>query len=391
MGLAPDFIVCRSATEVDISSRQKISLFCNVPPENVVSIYDVPNIYHVPSVMIEQRMHSLLAKRLQLGSRDAADAAAVELDTAMKASWEGLADKVDNAAGTARIALVGKYCDLSDSYLSVTSALKHACIATDQKLDLVLVESTNLELEMQKTNPELYAAAWEMLNSADGVLVPGGFGVRGIEGKVQAIRYAREAGVPFLGICLGMQAAVIEYARAMLNKPQANSSEFAPDIPEEDAAVVFMPEGDREKMGGTMRLGVRKTIIKPESLAHQLYEGRPAVLERHRHRYEVNPLLVSELESHGLRFTGKDEANQRMEIVELDKEVHPYFIAAQFHPEFKSRPQRPAPLFYGLLQAVKEKHASAKSGDYAMNLNADPSAEIASSTSTVKTTPATAD
>ena len=209
-----------------------------------------------------------------------------------------------------------------------------------------MVESSHLE-EAVDIDPRLNKLAWEKLKSADGVLVPGGFGVRGIEGKVQAIKYARENNIPFLGICLGMQAAVIEYTRTILNRPLANSKEFSPNIDESNAAIIFMPEGDRNIMGGTMRLGARNTLIKENTIAERLYK-RNIISERHRHRYEVNPQLVNELESNGLLFSGKDlETSNRMEIIEIPKQIHPYFVAVQFHPEFQSRPLRPSPVFEG--------------------------------------------
>ena len=237
-------------------------------------------------------------------------------------------------------------------YLSIISALKHACIQTNQKLRLEMIESTHLEEEHKDSFPEQHALAWRKLQESDALLVPGGFGNRGIEGKIEAIRYARTNAMPFLGVCLGMQAAVIEYTRTFLGRNKANSNEFFPELSGEEAAVIFMPEGDKEVMGGTMRLGARTTLIESSSRASKLYNGKSSVSERHRHRYEVNPDLVALLEEKGLRFTGKDETKQRMEIVEIDD--HPYFVGVQFHPEFKSRPQRPAPVFLGLLQAVRD-------------------------------------
>jgi CTP synthase len=281
-------------------------------------------------------------------------AAAAPLNGPFVDSWRSMVQKIDCATDEAVIALVGKYTNQQDSYLSVVSALKHACIGTDQRLRLVMVESSSLEESMKISDPAMYEDAWEKLRSAHGILVPGGFGVRGIEGKVDAIRHARENNVPFLGVCLGMQAAVIEYTRSMLGRPAANSREFLPAIDDADAAIVFMPEGSKDTMGGTMRLGARRTLLQAGSRAAQLYGGADGVDERHRHRYEVNPGLVQALEAKGLLFSGKDETQQRMEVVELPASAHPYFVAVQFHPEFKSRPQRPAPVFLGLLQAVKD-------------------------------------
>lgn len=357
LGLAPDFIVCRAKTPVVQSARDKIALFCNVPESNVLSIHDVPNIFHVPLLMLEQNFHQLLYDRLGLAQLQAPSALPPSpslsiVDSSFKQSWVDLVAMIDTAEQEATVALVGKYTHSQDSYLSVISALKHACIHTGQRLKLEMIESTHLEQETAVSDPDLHSAAWARLGRADALLVPGGFGVRGIEGKVLAIRHARETGLPFLGVCLGMQAAVIEYTRTFLGRESANSNEFNPELRGHDAAVVFMPEGSRDTMGGTMRLGARKTLIAPGSKAMQLYGGKAHVSERHRHRYEVNPDIVSALEGKGLRFSGKDETAQRMEIVELEN--HPYFVAVQFHPEFKSRPQRPAPVFLGLLQAVRD-------------------------------------
>ena len=364
LGLAPDFIVCRSKQTVDQSNRDKIALFTNLPSQHVLSIPDVPNIYHVPLVMMQQGLHEMLASRLGLGAGAAAEAEGETTKrihgNAFYQQWRDMAlgiDDLNNAQAT--VALVGKYCTQQDAYLSVISALRHACIGTGQRLNLVMVEASHLE-EGGEHGPAAHEAAWTAVRSADAVLVPGGFGIRGIEGKVAAVRYARESRVPFLGVCLGMQAAVIEYTRSVLLRPGASSREFAPDCSEDDAAVIFMPEGDREVFGGTMRLGARRTTLAPGSLAAALYGDASSVLERHRHRYEVNPSLVSLLEARGLRFSGKDDSKERMEVVELPRDVHPYFVGTQYHPEFKSRPLRPAPVFLGLLQAAKEARKERK-------------------------------
>jgi CTP synthase len=371
LGLTPDFIVCRSKREVLIEHREKISLFCNVPVSHVLSIPDVKNIYHVPLIMFDQKFHMQLSNRLQLqelhsektpSSSIIKDNNYIEnniIDNNFKSTWEKLVQQVDNVHDDAIIALVGKYTDLQDAYLSVTNALKHSCIATGQRLKLVMVESTDLEESTKLSNIDLYNTAWSKLKHAQGIVVPGGFGSRGVEGKIEAIKFVRENGIPFLGVCLGMQVAVIEYVRNKLGRKLANSREFIPTISDNDAAVVFMPEGDKEHFGGTMRLGSRKTILQSNSHASKLYGNAISVDERHRHRYEVNPDLVNELVSAGLRFSGKDETGQRMEIVELDEKIHPYFVGVQFHPEFKSRPQRPAPVFLGLLQAVKKNKSPA--------------------------------
>ena len=350
LGLSPDFLVCRSKNVLDSSTKEKLALFCNVPTEHVLSSPDLANIYHVPKLMMGQNLHNLLAKRLGLPIFNE--------NNPYKLKWENMVNRIDNANDEATIALVGKYTNQLDSYLSIISALKHGCIYTDQKLKLLMVESSHLEENMITTNPTLYNEAWAAVRSANGILVPGGFGIRGIEGKIKVTKYARENKIPFLGICLGMQVAVIEYTRSILNRPLANSREFVPDIDDNNAAVIFMPEGSKEQMGGTMRLGSRTTILKPNSIIKELYNDIDKIDERHRHRYEVNPNLTKLLEEKGLKFSGTDITNERMEVVEIDKKLHPYFIAVQFHPEFKSRPLHPSPVFYGLLQAVKnyKKH-----------------------------------
>ena len=253
--------------------------------------------------------------------------------------------------------------------LSVVKALTHSAIATKQRLKIEWIVASDLDINDENTSQEQHDDAWARLKSSDGVVVPGGFGMRGFEGKVQAITYARESKTPFLGICLGMQASVVEYSRNILNRPNAHSSEFKEDLEADvEDAIIFMPEGDRERMGGTMRLGLRETILRSGSIARKYY-GAERVNERHRHRYEVNPAIVSDLEAAGLHFVGRntDESGERMEIVELDGDTHPYFVASQFHPEFTSRPitghplfnafisrpEKPNPLFFGLLEATK--------------------------------------
>ena len=356
-------------------------MFCNLPVAQVVGIHDVPNIYHVPILMLQRNMHTLLSERLGLadctvgpsvGSVDAAlrDILGKNLD-ALKLpagepreiafpedmivnnpqirQWSEVAQTVDSSSAVASIALVGKYTDLHDSYLSVISSLRHACIGTKQRLRLLMIESSALE-----EGAEGHEEAWGELRAADAILVPGGFGVRGMEGKIAAIRHARTAKVPFLGICLGMQAAVIEYMRTVCGVHEANSEEFRPELPPDELAVIFMPEGDRTHMGGTMRRGSRQSLLREGSLVRSLYGDAVSVWERHRHRYEVNPSLVESLEDAGLHFSGKDETGERMECCELGEGAdHPYFVGVQFHPEYQSRPFRPAPVFLGLLQAVQ--------------------------------------
>ena len=269
-----------------------------------------------------------------------------------------MANAVDACESTCTIALVGKYTGLQDSYLSVFKSLKHSSIEANRKLEIVWIEAQDLCPDVgddaDGVSPELIAkreVAWKALADCDGVVVPGGFGVRGVEGMIACATWCRENRKPYLGICLGMQVMTIEVARSKLGWKAAHSEEFQKDTPH--PTVVFMPEIDKATMGGTMRLGARDTLLcAGPSLARSLYSGADAVSERHRHRYEVNPALVADLEGAGLRFVGKDETETRMEIIEVARDQHPFYFGVQFHPEFKSRPQKPSPPFFGLLLAA---------------------------------------
>ncbi len=337
-GLSPHMLACRSQAPLEQSVMDKLALFCHVTPDCILNLCDVSNIWHVPLVMQEQGGHLAIMRQLRLDFRK------LELD-----SWAHRANKWDTVTMPVKIAIVGKYTGLGDSYLSVTKALMHSAISADRKLNIVWVEAGMLEGATLAEDPTAHAEAWENVHSADGILVPGGFGERGTEGKILAAKYARENQVPFLGICLGMQAAVIEYARNVLGMKNAHSTEMVPDCA--DPAVIFMPEGSTTHMGGTMRLGSRRTIFQTQDCkAAKLYNSMPFVDERHRHRYEVNPDIVDRLEKAGCVFVGKDETNRRMEILELSG--HPFFLATQYHPEYKSRPGRPSPPFMGLVLAA---------------------------------------
>jgi len=367
LGLSPNFIVCRSKSEIAVDTREKIGSFCNVPTERVLSLYDVPNIYCVPSEMLARNMDILICEQLNMRAyrklettiqdsnvdADGSRRATLRLqgDTLFKDKWIDMVYRMDVANKEVRIAMVGKYTAQGDSYLSIQSSLSHACVAIDRKLKLLTIDSELLE----QNDPE----STKLLQSAAGILVPGGFGNRGSEGKITAIKYAREKKIPFLGICLGMQLSVIEYSRNVLGIEKATSSEFDPGVvgkPEE--TILFMPEGSKEEMGGTMRLGSRRTFLREGSLAHRLY-GTREIDERHRHRYEVNPKVVSKLEEHGLLFTGLDDTGERAEVVELAGDAgHPFFFGLQGHPEFKSRPLSPSPPFLGFIKAASDEIAS---------------------------------
>ena len=335
LGITPDMLVCRSERPLEDEVRDKLALFCHVSSEAVLSAHDVSNIYRVPLLLEEQGLSQMLATKL--GFEVPAHRPLIE-------SWSEMANKVDNLSQEVHIAMVGKYTGLSDSYLSVIKALQHSSFEVGRKLVIDWIEASDLENSPNKDNQ-----AWNLLTQADGILVPGGFGDRGIEGKILAAGHARENGIPYLGVCLGLQVAVIEFCRSILGWQDANSTEFDEATPH--PVVVFMPEISKTHLGGTMRLGSRPTLFQVEDCAtRRLYGGAEHVDERHRHRYEVNPALIEEIEAKGLKFVGKDDSGQRCEIFELDN--HPYFVATQYHPEFKSRPGKPSPPFLGLLKAA---------------------------------------
>jgi CTP synthase len=360
-GLQPDIILCRSSKPLEPATQAKISLFCMVPATHVVSVHDVSNLYKVPLLMITQRVPSLVLNVLKL---EQAPPTKLPL-------WENLSDRVENPKAQVTIGIVGKYTGLTDSYLSITKAIFHAAIELGVKPKLEWIESTRLE---PGSKQEQYEEAWDVLRKVDGILIPGGFGDRGIEGKILAVTYARTHQVPYLGICLGMQLAVIEYARNVLNVPEATSAEFDPES--KHAAIVFMPEISTEEMGGTMRLGSRASRLAPNTLAHELY-GQEMIMARHRHRYEVNPDYVSRLEGAGLNFSGKDyEKGERMECAELPADKHPFFWGCQFHPEYTSSPFAASPPFRGFLSAsirAQKEHTDSSSS------NGNPAKRVKSS------------
>ncbi|KAL6564138.1 hypothetical protein OROMI_015588 [Orobanche minor] len=335
LGLTPHFLACRSAEPLLESTRQKLSQFCHVPVGNILNIHDVPNIWHIPLLLQSQNAHDAILRHLDLLS---------VANPPNLQEWTERAKTFDNLTNSVRIAMVGKYVGMTDSYLSVVKALLHACIACSLKPSIDWIAASDLEDNSAKSTPEAYATAWKTLRNAACILVPGGFGDRGVKGMILAAKYARQKKVPYLGICLGMQISVIEIARNVLGLEKANSTEFDDQTP--TPVVIFMPEGSKTHMGSTMRLGSRKTLLQTsDCLTAKLYHNSEYVDERHRHRYEVNPDMVSTLEKSGLKFVGKDESGKRMEILELAN--HPFYVGVQFHPEFKSRPGRPSPLFLG--------------------------------------------
>tara|TARA_B100001175_G_scaffold182156_1_gene154632 strand:- start:235 stop:1881 length:1647 start_codon:yes stop_codon:yes gene_type:complete len=336
LGIIPDILVCRSENPLDSETKSKLAAFCHVGEDAVVSAHDVSNLYQIPISLHKQSVLSMVSNNLGFDVPD---------DLPMLDEWKVMADKVDILEEEVRIAMVGKYTGLSDSYLSVIKALQHSAFAVNRKLVIDWIESTDLD-PIDKTQG--HDEAWRVLRSADGILVPGGFGNRGVEGKIAAANYARVNSVPYLGVCLGLQIATIEFCRNVLGLDGANSAEFDEGAPIQ--AVVFMPEISKTHMGGTMRLGTKPTpFLVDDCKMRRLYGGVNHVDERHRHRYEVNPDLIERIESAGLIYVGKDETGVRCEIMEL--EGHPYYVGTQYHPEFKSRPGRPSPPFLGLLKA----------------------------------------
>jgi CTP synthase len=328
IGLQPDILVGRCEDELQPSTKEKIALFCDVPTDAVFSNPDVEDIYHVPLMVEEEGLDEYVMERLGL-----ADDALSESERDNE--WRELVTQETH--GEVDVALVGKY-DLEDAYISVNEALKHAGLEKNVDVNVLWVDSD-----------EMAANHEERLREADGVVVPGGFGSRGTKGKIEAIRYARENGVPYLGLCLGFQLAVVEFARNVLGLEDAHSAEIDPDTPH--PVIDLLPEQyDLEDLGGTMRLGAHETDIESGTLAHEVY-GATSCTERHRHRYEVNPEYFDAFEDSDLVFSG--ESGNRMEILELDG--HPYFFGTQFHPEFRSRPTRASPPFVGLLEAVLEE------------------------------------
>jgi CTP synthase len=331
IGISPDMIVARSDHPVDVDLCDKIALFCDVDKQAVVPMVTSPVLYEVPLVIERAGVGEYLLKRLGLEARSKPD----------WSDWEKLVAKVRLAKPTVRIALVGKYVELHDAYMSVREALKHAGLALDSEVEIDWVHSAELEK----------GRGWDMVRQADGILVPGGFGSRGTEGKQLAIRYARENKVPYLGLCLGMQLMVVDFARFILKSEEPNSTEFDRATPY--PVIDLMPDQRGiVDMGGTMRLGLYPCALQPGTIAEQAY-GKPLVQERHRHRFELNNAYRELLDKNGMRFSGLSPDGRLVEIAELAD--HPFMVGTQFHPEFLSRPNRPHPLFVAFIRAARKK------------------------------------
>lgn len=335
LGIHPDIIVCRTEHPLTDDIRNKIALFCNVEKDCVIENNNCDILYAVPIMLHKEGLDDVAVKKLSLECADEPD---------LK-DWQEMLDALRNPKQTVKIGMVGKYVELHDSYISVNEALKHGGISTRSAVDIHWIDSETLEGD----DVDIDA----ILGDMDGILVPGGFGSRGIEGKIRAAKYARENNIPYLGICLGMQIAIIEFARDVLGLADANSAEINPEITY--PVIDIMPEQKAvEEMGGTMRLGQYPCVINPESKAYELY-GASMIYERHRHRYEVNNDYREELLNAGVIFAGTSPDNHIVEMIELKN--HPWFVACQFHPEFKSRPNKPHPLFRGFVTAAANKKA----------------------------------
>ena len=327
-GISPDLIVLRSDRELNEEIKSKVSLFCDVSLSNVINAPDLDDIYEVPLRMYDEGLDNAVNDRLKLNS-----------NSQDLSQWKTMVDLKQNAINTVKIAILGKYFGLPDSYLSVVESLKHSCLQNNVKLDLHWIDADNFELDS--------------LADMDGVIVPGGFGYRGIEGKISAIQYIRENKIPFLGICLGLQCAVIEFARNVCGISDANSSEFSQNT--KNYVIDLLPNQDLDKddVGASMRLGTYPCKINPDTIASKIYSDE-VIYERHRHRYEVNNKYRDKLIENGLIIGGVSPDNNLVEMIEIKD--HPYFVASQFHPEFKSRPWEPAPLFNDFIaSSIKTK------------------------------------
>ncbi|MEJ2399165.1 MAG: CTP synthase [Gammaproteobacteria bacterium] len=338
IGIQPDVLLCRADRPIPEDERRKIALFTNVETRAGIEALDVNSIYKIPSLLHEQELDQIVVEKLRI------DAGPADLH-----EWNDFTDALAHPTGKVTVAMVGKYMDLTESYKSLSEALVHAGVHTRTEVNIQYVDSENIERH-----------GTDCLHNADAILVPGGFGERGIEGKIRAVQYARENGIPYLGICLGMQVAVVEYARHKANLAGANSTEFDKQTPHPVIALITewqKEDGSVEKrseasdLGGTMRLGGQVCLLEPNSKVREIY-GKDQIIERHRHRYEFNLQYKAPLEQAGLRFSGKSIDGKLMEVIEIPD--HPWFIACQFHPEFTSTPRDGHPLFTGYIRAARE-------------------------------------
>ena len=338
IGIQPDILICRSDRAVPANERAKIALFCNVPEKAVISLKDVDSIYKIPGLLKSQGLDDYICKRFSLNCPET-----------NLSEWEQVIFEEANPVSEVTIGMVGKYIELPDAYKSVIEALKHGGLKNRVSVNIKLIDSQDVETR-----------GVEILKGLDAILVPGGFGYRGVEGMITTARFARENNIPYLGICLGMQVALIDYARHVANMENANSTEFVPDCKYPVVALItewrdengnVEVRSEKSDLGGTMRLGAQQCQLVDDSLVRQLYNA-PTIVERHRHRYEVNNMLLKQIEDAGLRVAGRSGDDQLVEIIEVPN--HPWFVACQFHPEFTSTPRDGHPLFAGFVKAASE-------------------------------------
>ena len=338
IGIQPDILICRSDRAVPANERAKIALFCNVPEKAVISLKDVDSIYKIPALLKSQGLDSYVCNRFHL-----------KCPEADLSEWEQVIYEEANPVGEVTIGMVGKYTELPDAYKSVNEALKHGGLKNRLTVHIRYIDSEDLETK-----------GVDLLKDLDGILIPGGFGYRGVEGKIIAAQYARENKIPYLGICLGMQVALIEFARNVAGIKDANSTEFVKDCENPVVALItewsdesgeVVQRNENSDLGGTMRLGAQICHLEPDSLIHKMY-NKNSIIERHRHRYEVNNNLLDEIVKAGLKVTGLSTDRKLVEIIENPD--HPWFVACQFHPEFTSTPRDGHPLFSGFIRAAKE-------------------------------------
>ena len=337
IGIQPDILICRSDRPIGSSDRRKIALFTNVEEKAVISALDADTIYRIPMMLHDQGLDDLVVKKLHLDTANEADLS----------DWQSVVDRLFSATKTVTVALVGKYIEHADAYKSLTESLIHAGIATGAQVKVLNIDSEDIELK-----------GTSLLEPADAILVPGGFGERGVDGKISTIRYARENKIPYLGICLGMQTAVIEFAKNVLGLEGAHSTELLPETPHPVIGLItewltedggLETRDENSDLGGTMRLGSQKCQLAPGSLAYDVY-GKDVITERHRHRYEFNNTYMDQFEQAGMKISGKSIDGRLVEVVEISD--HPWFLACQFHPEFTSKPRTGHPLFSGFINAA---------------------------------------
>ena len=337
LGIQPRMIVCRATNPVSVKIREKISVYSNVPVDYVVGLHNADSVYEAPLLLKELKVDEGVLELLNIKKKDK------RMQKKKLKEWASFVKKRKNSKKTLTIGIAGKYTGLNDSYASILKALEHAGTYNNAKIKIKYIETTNIE--KGKTTAE------EQLGDIDALVIPGGFGKRGTEGKITCVKYARENNLPFLGLCFGLQMAVIEFARNVCGLEDANSTEIEPDC--KNPVIDILPEQeDIKSLGGNMRLGAWPALLKKDSLLNKLYE-KDKIFERHRHRYEVNPKYIDIIQSNGLVFSGVSPSRKLMEFLELPG--HPYFVATQAHPEFKSRPLKPSPVFDGLIKAVLKK------------------------------------